>query len=83
MESTKIQLFDNNEDPNDEFELKLDILSDHKTSKLIELKSKFAHDSRFNIDERFLDNDHDDESQLKGSFWLFCLQNSPCSYWSF
>ena len=38
--------------------------SERKTSKLIELQSKFAHDSRFKIDEQFLDYDDEDDGKF-------------------
>ncbi|OTF79052.1 cold shock protein-like protein [Euroglyphus maynei] len=69
--SNKLKLFD--DDENDEqnsddealnFEDKIfngKPLSEKKTSKLIELKSRLAHDSRFQIDKRFIEDDDDDD----------------------
>ena len=39
--------------------------SEKKTTKLIELQSKFAHDSRFKIDEQFLEDDEDDQGRWR------------------
>ena len=35
--------------------------NEKKTSKLIQLKSKVAYDSRFKINDRFIDDDDDDD----------------------
>lgn len=42
--------------------------SESKSAKLIELQSKFAYDSRFKIDDRFIDDEEDDHGM-----WSFIL----------
>lgn len=68
-EAKGISLFDDDDDDvlgdesPEEFDLNLEEKlnrSERKTSKLIELQSKFAHDSRFKIGEHFLDDDEDE-----------------------
>mgnify|MGYP006938804128 CR=1 FL=1 len=74
MNSNKLKLFDDNDDEQDVDEEELNFedkifngkqLSEKKTSKLIELKSRLAHDSRFHIDERFIEDDDDDDNEIQ------------------
>ncbi|XP_075679027.1 uncharacterized protein LOC142645766 [Dermatophagoides pteronyssinus] len=71
MDSNKLKLFDeNDDDEQDDIEEELNFeqkffndkpLSERKTSKLIQLKSRLAHDSRFQIDQRFIEDDNDND----------------------
>ena len=53
----------------DLFEKKLNIDED-KANKLIYLKSKFSNDSRFKIDERFIESDSENEGQLVSNKYI-------------
>ncbi|XP_054165273.1 nucleolar protein 8-like [Oppia nitens] len=74
-----ISLFESDSDDNDgsgddnvdvkEFESKLNTkISDKNVEKLIELNSRFAHDVRFKIDERFLDQNEDNDEEEGDEF---------------
>jgi hypothetical protein len=65
-QSKSTNLFDGDEDDEDDveqrFEAKVSQEKGGKSSeKLIELQSRFAHDSRFKIDRKFVDDIHEEE----------------------
>lgn len=70
----KVKLFDEEQEEDNEDESKKQIesfafknkrIKADKEAKLIELQSRFAHDSRFKINERFLEDADDDDDQVK------------------
>lgn len=42
-------------------------LNEEKANKLLDLKTKYANDTRFQIDERFIESDNDDQEALESN----------------
>lgn len=60
--SSKRKLFDDEENlESSDFNLTVNKLNKSKSEKLVKLKSKYAYDERFKIDERFVENESEEE----------------------